>query len=132
MFAAVTSTPHTISVHRLGELRERYSEYADRQRCAADDPFALDTIGKGRGQERRDRIGKGDNDGVLHAFGNGNALFDHQRGHSIRKAIEAEGLAEVEHHEDHDQRKVRRLEKIRKANFGGSVRWRCRDRCRWS
>ena len=104
MFAAVSSTPLRISSAGSVSCENADPEDDDRRACAADDPFALELVGEARGQQRRDRIGEGDDEGILQALRDGDALFDQQRRHPIGKAIEAKGLAEVEHHEQHDER----------------------------
>ena len=53
-----------------------------------------------------------DDEGILQARGDGNALLDQQRPHPIGKAVKAEHLAEIEHHEHHDQRQIRRPEQV--------------------
>ena len=112
MFAAVSSTPQPIRSTGARELREGDAEDDDRRTSAADDPFAFELVGEARGEQRRDRIGEGDDEGIFQALGDGDALLDQQRRHPIGKAVEAEGLAEIEHHEHHDQRKIGRLEQV--------------------
>ena len=115
MFAAVSNTPHRISSAGTVNCENAIPNAMIAAARAADDPFALEPVGKARGQQRRNRIGERDDEGILQALGDGDAFFDQQRRHPIGKTIEAEGLAEIEHHEQHDQRQVGRLEQLGKT-----------------
>ena len=117
MFAAVSSTPLRISSAGSVSCENAHAEHDDRRARAADDPFALEPVGKARGQQRRDRIGERDDEGILQALGDGDAFFDQQRRHPIGKTIEAKGLAEIEHHEQHDERQIGRLEQVGKTRL---------------
>jgi hypothetical protein len=56
---------------RISEPCEGKTKATDGDRSGADDPSALDTIGKARGQQPRDRISESNNERILQAFGDG-------------------------------------------------------------
>ena len=121
MLAAVSSTPLRISSAGAVSCENA----APNRMIARDAPQMIHLrskpVGKARGEQRRDRIGEGDDEGILQALGDGDALLDQQRRHPVGETIEAEGLAEVEHHEHHDQRQIGRLEQVAEADRRGGA-----------
>ena len=104
MLAAVSNTPHRISSAGAVSCENAMPNTM----IAAHAPQMIHLRSKRSAKlaasKRRDRIGEGDDEGILQALGHGDALLDQQRRHPVGETVEAERLAEIEHHEQHDQR----------------------------
>ncbi len=77
---------------------EQHAEDAHPRRRPHELPLALDPVGEGDGQQRAERRGDGDDEGVEQALAQLDAgLLRDQRRHPGGEAVEAEGLEELEH-----------------------------------
>ena len=101
--------------HHVRLLREEQAEDGDARRRPGDLPFALEIVGEPDADERADRIGDGDDEGVFEAGGEVNASSGQQSWNPVAEAVKSNGLQKIENRQQQRAAAVGRTEDFAKS-----------------
>ena len=101
LFESVSTTPMAMMKAAALACAEREARDEDDESGGDNDPLALEPVAEEKADQRADGRGKRDDRRIAEAGRDGDPLFDEQRGHPVREAVEADCLEDVEDaHED--------------------------------